>query len=414
MQVLEFVRTMAERGVAVLFISHNMQHVFQATDRIVVLRHGQKVGDVADGGGDRAADRHADHRLRADRRRTRLRRLMRAAADVGGTFTDILLQLPSGEIAYRKVLSSPPAYDVAVVDGVAELLGEVRTALEEVVHGTTVATNAVLERRGARTALVTTKGFRDVLELRRVRMPHLYDLFWSKPPPLVERSLRLELDERMSAAGEVLRPLDDDEVRAVAARLRELGVESVAVCLLHAHRHPGARAARGGDPARGAARPAGLALERDPARAAGVRAQRDDGRERVRAAADGALHRRRSAPASTRAGIGAPLTIMQSSGGVMTAGRRGPRPVFALESGPAAGVVAALSLARGLGIENAIAFDMGGTTAKASLVEAGRVSRSREYEVGASLSAGSRLLRGSGELIRIPTIDIAEVGAGGG
>ena len=105
---------------------------------------------------------------------------------------------------------------------------------------------------------------------------------------------------------------------------------------------------------------------------------------------------------------------MQSSGGVMTADAAARRPVFALESGPAAGVVAALSLARGLGIENAIAFDMGGTTAKASLVEAGRVSRSREYEVGASLSAGSRLLRGSGELIRIPTIDIAEVGAGGG
>src|SRR4051812_42415399 len=164
---------------------------------------------------------------------------MRAAADVGGTFTDVLLQLPSGELAFHKVLSSPPSYDVAVVDGIAELLERGATGeLEEVVHGTTVATNAVLERRGARTALVTTKGFRDVLELRRVRMPHLYDLFWSKPPPLVERSLRLELHERMSAEGEVLHPLDDDEVRAVAARLRELGVESVAVCLLHAHRHP--------------------------------------------------------------------------------------------------------------------------------------------------------------------------------
>ena len=111
-------------------------------------------------------------------------------------------------------------------------------AVAEVVHGTTVATNAVLERRGARTALVTTQGFRDVLELRRVRMPHLYDLFWSKPPPLVERSLRLELDERMSAEGEVLRPLDDDEVRARRRAAARAEVESVAVCLLHAHRHP--------------------------------------------------------------------------------------------------------------------------------------------------------------------------------
>ena len=113
-------------------------------------------------------------------------------------------------------------------------------------------------------------------------------------------------------------------------------------------------------------------------------------------------------------GTSAPLMVMQSSGGVMTADDAVDRPVFALESGPAAGVVAALGLAERLGYRNVITFDMGGTTAKASLIEDGRVSRSQEYEVGASLSAGSRLLRGSGELIRIPTIDIAEVGAGGG
>src|SRR5262245_47939740 len=336
---------------------------------------------------------------------------MRAAADVGGTFTDILVQLPSGELAYHKVLSSPPAYDVAVVDGVAELLGD--GSLEELVHGTTVATNAVLERRGARTALVTTKGFRDVLELRRVRMPHLYDLFWSKPPPLVERSLRLELDERMSASGEVLRPLSDDEVRSVAARLRSLEVESVAVCLLHAHRHPDHERRVGAilrEELPGL--PVSLSSEilreqQEYERSATtvvngyVRPLMEHYIDDIRGGLD------------TR-GIGAPLTIMQSSGGVMTADAAARRPVFALESGPAAGVVAALSLARSLGIDNAIAFDMGGTTAKASLIENGRVSRSREYEVGASLSAGSRLLRGSGELIRIPTIDIAEVGAGGG
>ena len=132
----------------------------------------------------------------------------RAAADVGGTFTDILLRRSTGELTYHKLLSTPPAYDQAVVSGIGELLGQSGTRkLAEVVHGTTVATNAVLERRGARTALLTTKGFRDVLELRRVRMPHLYDLFWTKPPPLVERSLRLEVDERMSARGEVLRQL---------------------------------------------------------------------------------------------------------------------------------------------------------------------------------------------------------------
>jgi 5-oxoprolinase (ATP-hydrolysing)/N-methylhydantoinase A len=336
---------------------------------------------------------------------------VRPAADVGGTFTDVLLQLPSGELAYRKVLSSPPAYDVAVVDGVADLLGD--GSLEELVHGTTVATNAVLERRGALTALVTTKGFRDVLELRRVRMPHLYDLFWSKPPPLVERRLRLEVDERMSAGGEVLRPLSDDEVRAVAARLRELEVESVAVCLLHAHRHPGHERRVGeilreelpGLPVSLSSEILREQQEYERSATTGVNSYVRPLMERYIDAIRAGLDER---------GIGAPLTIMQSSGGVMTSDAAARRPVFALESGPAAGVVASLSLARGLGIRNAIAFDMGGTTAKASLVEGGRASRSREYEVGASLSAGSRLLRGSGERIRIPTIDIAEVGAGGG
>ena len=148
----------------------------------------------------------------------------RAAADVGGTFTDILLRRSTGELTYHKLLSTPPAYDQAVVSGIGELLGQSGTRkLAEVVHGTTVATNAVLERRGARTALLTTKGFRDVLELRRVRMPHLYDLFWTKPPPLVERSLRLEVDERMSARGEVLRQLREEN-----AKLKHFGRESFA------------------------------------------------------------------------------------------------------------------------------------------------------------------------------------------
>src|SRR5207244_3789269 len=167
-------------------------------------------------------------------RGTRLMTGARVGADVGGTFTDVLLQRPSGEVVYHKLLPTPPAYDRAVVEGTRALLRE-GDQVSEVVHGTTVATNAVLERRGGLTALVTTEGFRDVLELRRVRMPHLYDLFWTKPPPLVERSLRLEVDERMSASGEVLRQLREDDIRGLAQRLRELEVESVAVCLLHAH-----------------------------------------------------------------------------------------------------------------------------------------------------------------------------------
>src|SRR5213078_1654225 len=128
----------------------------------------------------------------------------RIGVDVGGTFTDVILQTADGEVRIRKVLSTPPSYDHAVVEAVAGLTGGGRVA--GVVHGTTVATNAVLERRGALTALVTTAGFRDVLELRRLRIPHMYDPFWRKPDPLVPRRLRFEIRERMAADGTVITP----------------------------------------------------------------------------------------------------------------------------------------------------------------------------------------------------------------
>ena len=335
----------------------------------------------------------------------------RVGADVGGTFTDVILRGADGRVSFTKVLSTPPAYDQAVVGAVAELAdGE---PLGAVVHGTTVATNAILERRGARVALVTTEGFRDVLELRRMRMPHLYDYFWRKPPSLVERRLRFEIGERVASDGTVVRPLDDDEAHRLAARIAAAGVDAVAVCLLHAHRHPD-HEERLGAILRGALPDTPVSLSSEVSR-------EHQEYERTATTVVNAYVRplmgryvddlRRGLAA---ANVEAPLTILQSSGGTMTAEDAAIRPVYALESGPAAGVVAALALARTLGHENAIAFDLGGTTAKASLIQAGRVSLSQEYEVGADLSAGSRLLRGSGELIRIPTIDIAEVGAGGG
>ncbi|HUP32217.1 MAG TPA: hydantoinase/oxoprolinase family protein [Gaiellaceae bacterium] len=336
----------------------------------------------------------------------------RIGVDVGGTFTDVILLTPDGRAVVRKVLSTPPEYDRAVIASVAELAsGGDRPA--EVVHGTTVATNAVLERRGSRTALVTTEGFRDVLELRRLRIPHMYDLFWRKPPPLVERRLRFELRERVAADGTVVQELRDDDVRAVASELRAHDVESVAVCLLHSYAYPEHE------------RRVAAILERElPGATISLsseilREQREYERSAttvvnayVRPLMASYLRSIRSG--LTELGITAPLQIMQSSGGVMTARDAEARPVFALESGPAAGVVAALGVARRVGFENVVSFDMGGTTAKASLIEHGALTRGREYEVGGSLSAGSRLLRGSGELLRIPTIDIAEIGAGGG
>ena len=337
----------------------------------------------------------------------------RLGADVGGTFTDIILDKGDGSFTFTKVLSTPPDYDRAVINGIEVLCAGTALEIAEVIHGTTVATNAVIERKGARTALVTTAGFRDVLELRRVRIPHLYDLFWDKPAPLVERHMRFEVSERMSASGEVLSALDDDEVRQLAARLRELRVAAVAVCFLHAHRHPDHEERAG-------------AILRDELPGVAVSVSSEVIREQQeyeRSAATTvnayvrplmAEYVEKIASDLTKIAADARLMIMQSSGGTMTARDAAIRPVYALESGPAAGVVAARSLAAELGYENVIAFDMGGTTAKASLIEGGRIVRSREYEVGAALSFGSRLLRGSGELMRIPTIDIAEVGAGGG
>ena len=339
----------------------------------------------------------------------------RIGVDVGGTFTDVILHEADGRVRVHKLLSTPPSYDRAVVEAVSGLAGTAGgSGVDEVVHGTTVATNAVLQRLGAETALVTTQHFRDVLELRRLRIPHMYDLFWAKPPPLVERRLRFEVAERMAADGTVVKELDDNEVRALAARLRELGIDSVAVCFLHSYLYP-EHEERVGEIFADEIPEATVSLsseilreQREYERSATtvvnayVRPLMSSYIDRIRTGLDGI-------------GLeGAPLAIMQSSGGVMTSDDAKLRPVFALESGPAAGVVAALGMARRLGIDNAIAFDMGGTTAKASLIENGSISRGREYEVGGSISAGSRLIRGAGELLRIPTIDIAEVGAGGG
>jgi N-methylhydantoinase A len=335
----------------------------------------------------------------------------RVGVDVGGTFTDVILHEDDGRVSIRKLLSTPPSYDQAVVEAVGGLAGA--GGVQEVVHGTTVATNAVLERRGSPTALVTTAGFRDVLELRRLRVPHMYDLFWRKPPPLVERRLRFELNERMAADGTVVRPLDEDECRALASRLRATGIESIAICFIHSYLYPehelraGAILAEELPDAIVSLSCEILREQREYERTATtvvnayVRPLMASYLDRIRTGLDGI-------------GIDGPLQIMQSSGGVMTSDDAKLRPVFALESGPAAGVVAARGIAQRLGVANAIAFDMGGTTAKASLIEHGEISRGREYEVGGSMSAGSRLIRGAGELLRIPTIDIAEVGAGGG
>jgi N-methylhydantoinase A len=341
---------------------------------------------------------------------------VRIGADVGGTFTDVVLIDATGALRVHKVPSTPPDFEQAVLRAVAELLraaGVPGAAVTEVAHGTTVATNAVLEQRGARTALVTTQGFRDVLEMRRIRAPQMYDLFFDKPPVLVERYLRFELTERLSATGEVLVPLAEAELWGLKEQLEREAVESVAVCFLHAYAYP-RHEELVGEFLRRHLPGVQVSLSSEVLR---ERKEYERTATTVVNAYVRPLMRRylEAMRGGLRGmGIGAPLLIMQSAGGLTPEEDAAERPVFALESGPAAGVLAAGFAARRIGLGNVITLDMGGTTAKASIIEDGRVSYSPEYEVGASLSAGNRLVGGGGELIRAPTIDIAEVGAGGG
>ena len=341
---------------------------------------------------------------------------IRVGADVGGTFTDVVLADTEGNVWTYKVPSTPPDFETAVLKGISQLLHDTTVSgsdVAEVVHGTTVATNAILERRGALTALITTKGFRDVLELRRIRAPQMYDLFFEKPPELVERFLRFELSERLSARGEVLKPIDPDELTQLTQRLKKEKVESVAVCLLHAYAYPHHELLVG-DFLRQHLPEVQVSLSSEVLR------ERKE-YERTATTVVNAYVRpvMRGYLAALRSGmedlsIHSPLLIMQSAGGLTPEEEAARRPVYVLESGPAAGVLASQTTAGHLGLANIITLDMGGTTAKASLIEDGRVRYSPEYEVGASLSAGNRLVGGGGELIRAPSIDIAEVGSGGG
>ena len=324
--------------------------------------------------------------------------------------------MPGGNVWTAKVPSTPPDFETAVLKGISQLLRNTAASgseVAEVVHGTTVATNAILERRGALTALVTTRGFRDVLELRRIRAPQMYDLFFQKPPELVERRLRFELGERLSARGEVLAAVDPNDLTRITRRLQEEKVESVAVCLLHAYAYP-RHEILVGDYLRQHLPEVQISLSSEVLR------ERKE-YERTATTVVNAYVRpvMRGYLAAMRSGMEAlaihsPLLIMQSAGGLTPEVEAARRPVYMLESGPAAGVLASQATARHLGLENVITLDMGGTTAKASLIEEGRVRYSPEYEVGASLSAGNRLVGGGGELIRAPSIDIAEVGSGGG
>ena len=340
----------------------------------------------------------------------------RVGVDIGGTFTDVVFLGSDGTVLAKKIASTPDDYSRAVLDGVNGGIAELAisaASVSEVSHGFTVATNAIIEQKGAQTALITTEGFRDVLELRRNRVPQLYDLYYEKPPALVKRRLRLEVRERLNFHGEVLRPLETADVDSAVDRILDEGVESVAVCLLHSYANPDheryiAQVLRERAPHVILT----LSSELLPEMKEYERTSTTVINGYVRPVVERYLTRLTDGLQDM--GITVPLTVMQSNGGLATSTIAREKPVYCIESGPAAGVVGAYHLGGRLGMENLMTLDMGGTTAKASIIENGEMLLAPEYEVGGGISVGHRLLRGSGHILRVPAIDLAEVGAGGG
>lgn len=341
----------------------------------------------------------------------------RLGIDIGGTFTDAtLIDQETGRTRIAKVSSTPHDPSIAFLRVTERILREAEVPPREVryvVHGTTVATNAIIEGKIARTGFVTTEGFRDLLEIARQIRPSLYDLQFEKPKPLVPRYLCFGVPERLDARGEVLTPLDPQAMRAVAEELRLQGVEAVAVCFLHSYLNP-AHEKLAGEILSEVLPEAVVSLSSEVA---------PEIREYTRASTTiinvslRPLVGRYLQTIQDRlraAGLEAELLVMQSSGGVFTFAAASEKPVFIVESGPAAGVIAATHLGGALGHRHILSFDMGGTTAKAGMVQEGAPRITKDYEVGATARAGHGSGRGSGYPIRTPVIDLVEIGAGGG
>ncbi|MEJ7932318.1 hydantoinase/oxoprolinase family protein [Ramlibacter sp. AN1015] len=331
-------------------------------------------------------------------------RTHRVAADVGGTFTDVVtFNEETGRSFFGKTLTTPESLIEGIVTGVHKAgppLDEARLFL----HGTTVAINTILERSGARTALITTRGFRDIYEIGRINRPDAYNLFFTKHEPLVQRSWTYELTERMSARGEVLIPLAEDELEAIARQLREEQAQAVAILFLHsyanaAHEMHAKRRLQALCPGKFITASHEISQEyREFERTSTVAANAYVG-PRVHsylAEVDDRL---------AREDFQGTFYVVQSSGGLFDVRTAQSECIRMLESGPAAGVIGTRAVCQRLGLPDAIAFDMGGTTAKAGVVHAGEV-----------VMAGSIMIGGyaSGLPIQVPLIDIQEVGTGGG
>ncbi|HEY5636538.1 MAG TPA: hydantoinase/oxoprolinase family protein [Burkholderiales bacterium] len=341
---------------------------------------------------------------------------VRLGCDIGGTFTDLVLQRADGRLHIRKASTTPDDPGRAVVDGIRALLADLEVApasVIEVVHGTTTASNAILQKSGARTGVLTTQGFRDVLEIGRIRTPTMFDLGWEKPEPLAPRRYRREVAERIAADGSIVRALDPAEVQAAGEFFAREGVETVAVCFLNSYVNPAHElAAKRILEAAFPALVVTASCEVLPEMREYERCSTTVVNAYILPAMRGYLSKLRRELSAI--GVEAPIQVMASNGGMMGVTLASERPVFAVASGPAGGVTGSARLGELTGDRDAIVFDMGGTTAKAAIIEAGLPAITNEYEFRDGISSPSRFIKGGGYVLKVPAIDIAEVGAGGG
>lgn len=333
------------------------------------------------------------------------------AGDIGGTFTDVVMDGLKGR-STRKVLTTVDTPEQGLLEGLETLLGASGVAFSDVglfVHGTTLATNAILERKGARTALLTTHGFRDVLEIGTEGRFDQYDLNLVKPAPLVPRDMRLTVGERIDACGQVRVPLDITGLKAVAEKLRSACIESLAISFLHAYVNPeherlAAEILASEVPGLSIS----ISSEVCPEIGEYERTSTVVANAYVRPLIDGYLARMEAR--LKQAGFGGALKLISSSGGVTTIDTARRFPIRLVESGPAGGAIFAAHRARALGCDKVIAFDMGGTTAKVCLIRNGEPITGNRFEVDRT----NRFTKGSGLPLRIPSVELVEIGAGGG
>ena len=336
---------------------------------------------------------------------------VRLGVDIGGTFTDVALEAGSRRFT-AKTLTTPHSPEEGVLVALRSVIAEAGVTpgqVQIVIHGTTLATNALIERKGAKTALLTTEGFRDVVEIRHENRFEQYDVNIDLPPPLVPRRLRLPIRERIDAQGNVLVPLDEASVARAIEALTAQGVEAVAVGLLHSFTNP-EHERRVGDAVAQALPDVAVTLSSD------VSPEMREYERFSTACANAYLqpligrYLARLESELKRAGFACPMLLMTSGGGITSTETAIRFPVRLVESGPAGGAIFAACIARQNGLDHVVSFDMGGTTAKICLIDKAQPQTARAFEVARIY----RFLKGSGLPLRIPVIEMVEIGAGGG